>query len=57
MSKETKVIACEAFGELSTSVIFAISTNQNAQCTLMRFSDLKETSTDTTADSIFEKFR
>ena len=25
--------------------------------TVMRFSDLKETSTDTTADSIFEKFR
>jgi hypothetical protein len=27
------------------------------QYTVMRFSDLKETSTDTTADSIFEKFR
>ena len=27
------------------------------QYTLMRFSDLKETSTDITADSIFEKFR
>ena len=26
-------------------------------CTLMRFSDLKETSTDITADFIFEKFR
>ena len=26
-------------------------------CTVMRFSDLKETSTDITADSIFEKFR
>ena len=25
--------------------------------TVMRFSDLKETLTDTTADSIFEKFR
>ena len=29
----------------------------DAQYTVMRFSDLKETSTDTTADSIFEKFR
>ena len=29
----------------------------NTQCTLMRFSDLKEASTDITADSIFEKFR
>ena len=27
------------------------------KCTLMRFSDLKETSTDITADSIFKKFR
>ena len=27
------------------------------QYTVMRFSDLKETSTDTTVDSIFEKFR
>ena len=29
----------------------------STQYTVMRFSDLKETSTDTTADSIFEKFR
>ena len=27
------------------------------QCTVMRFSDLKETSTDIAADSTFEKFR
>ena len=32
-------------------------TNGVPQYTLMRFSDLKETSTDITADSIFEKFR
>jgi hypothetical protein len=29
----------------------------SVQCTLMRFSDLKETSIDITADSTFEKFR
>mgnify|MGYP007022698028 CR=1 FL=1 len=31
--------------------------SKDTQFTVMRFSDLKETSTDTTADSIFEKFR
>ena len=31
--------------------------DQPIHYTVMRFSDLKETSTDTTADSIFEKFR